>query len=137
MTIKLVRNDRGTSDRVIREDAVKHGDRWIVPTRYGRNDGTDTKWVDTIEGFRAAGGEVCFNEDQTEIELLLPEGYKFSIQMFRAAPADQVAQFKSREQALEHALRGLLASRSADAQTAARIALASTPEQFAKKADAE
>ena len=66
----------GTAHRAIRNDAVRLKDprRWYVPT-------TDrTKWVSTWEEFRAAGGTVSFSEDQAEIELLLPEPYKFSIQ---------------------------------------------------------
>lgn len=62
----------------MRKDAIIHRGRVFVPTRYGRNDGTDTKWIENLTEFRAAGGILCFNEDQTEITLRLPEGYKFS-----------------------------------------------------------
>jgi hypothetical protein len=79
MTIMSVYNPtKGYYDRVIRNDAVKLQDRYYVPTK------DTTKWVSNMDEFRAAGGVIGFNEDQTEIELLLPEGYKFSIQMFRA-----------------------------------------------------
>lgn len=81
MTEFLKSNSNGTCDRIIRNDAVKlrNPDRWYVPTR------TETKWVSNMTEFYAAGGVVAFNEDQTEIELMLPEGYKFSIQMLRKA----------------------------------------------------
>jgi hypothetical protein len=73
MTMMMEIHD-GVCRRVLRNDAVKHQDRYIVPTR------EETKWVSSWDEFKAAGGMTCFNEDQTEIELLLPEGYKFSIQ---------------------------------------------------------
>lgn len=57
----------------IREDAVLHMGRYFVPTT------GETKWVSTMEEFRAAGGIFAFNEDQTEIALRLPVGHKFSI----------------------------------------------------------
>jgi hypothetical protein len=38
-----------------------------------------TKWVSNWKEFLAVGGVVCFGESQTEIELRLPEPYKFSI----------------------------------------------------------
>ena len=34
------------------------------------------------EEFRKVGGQIGFNADQTEIELRLPEPYKFSIKFF-------------------------------------------------------
>lgn len=62
----------------IREDAVSHRGRYIVPTTEG------TRWVSNWDEFRAAGGVLAFNEDQTAIELQLPAPYKFSIQFARA-----------------------------------------------------
>lgn len=71
----------GTVGRILRDDAVKHDGRHIVPTS------DKTKWVSNWEEFRAVGGVVAFNEDQTEIELLLPEPYKFSIRFQDPSPA--------------------------------------------------
>jgi hypothetical protein len=66
---------------VVREDAIRIGTdgsrRLFCPTS------DTTKWVDTWEAAKAAGMEVCWNEDQTEIELRLPAPYKFSIQFQR------------------------------------------------------
>jgi hypothetical protein len=59
-----------------RDDAVWHRGRRIVPTIYGQPEG-NTKWVGTWEEFIAAGGCTHFNEDQTEIVLTLPAGWKF------------------------------------------------------------
>lgn len=78
MTLKM-EFDNGVGRRVMRSDAVKYRERWTVPTT------NETKWVGNMEEFTAAGGMICFNEDQTEIELLLPEPYKFSIQFFKPA----------------------------------------------------
>lgn len=80
MTVFPYKKEDGTFGRIIRDDAVcvdRISHRYAVPTTSG------TKWVSNMEEFREAGGDICFNEDQTEIELLLPEPYKFSIQMFR------------------------------------------------------
>lgn len=72
-TVSVYNPKTGVCDRVIRGDAIKHRGRYMVPT-------TDaTKWVSNWAEFKAAGGQVCFTEEQTEIELLLPEPYKFSI----------------------------------------------------------
>lgn len=74
MTMKSVYNSKtSVCERVLRSDAVKHRDRYMVPTS------PETKWVGTWDEFKAAGGTTCFNGDQTEIELLLPEPYKFGI----------------------------------------------------------
>lgn len=77
MPMKMVyRPEKGVCERVIRDDAVKilvGPNRYYVPTQSGV-----TKWVETWDEFKAAGGWVGFSEDQTEIELLLPEPYKFS-----------------------------------------------------------
>lgn len=74
MPFKSVYNkETGVCDRVLRSDSVKHQGRYIVPTT------EETKYVQTWEEFHTAGGTQHFNEDQTEIELLLPEGYKFGI----------------------------------------------------------
>lgn len=79
MTHKSVYNPKtGVCDRVLRNDAVKWQGRYYVPTT------EQTKWVSTWEEFIAAGGTVCFNEGQTELELLLPEPWKFSIQFERS-----------------------------------------------------
>lgn len=67
-----------------REDAIKHNGRYIVPTIYGTGDSAlDTIWINTWDEFRAAGGGMCWSEDQTEIELTLPVRHKFSIQFMR------------------------------------------------------
>lgn len=75
MTHMLVFNPtKGHCERILRDDAVSHQGRHVVPT-------TDrTVWVSTWEEYKAAGGTCCYNEDQTEIELLLPAPFKFSIQ---------------------------------------------------------
>lgn len=69
----------------IREDAVQLGDgRYFVPTVWGTGDPErDTIWVDSWEQFRSVGGQMRWNEDQTEIELTLPVRHKFSIQFMR------------------------------------------------------
>lgn len=67
-----------------RADAVVHEGREIVPSVYGQRDGCNTVYIATLEDMRKVGGEICFNEDQTEIWLRLPEGYKFSIRMLEA-----------------------------------------------------
>lgn len=61
-----------------REDAVWHRGRRFVPTIYGQESG-NTRWVGSWIEFRAAGGVAHFNEDQTEIVLTLPPGFKFGI----------------------------------------------------------
>jgi hypothetical protein len=65
-----------------RADAIvigrDHLRREFVPTIWGEKEG-NTKFVSTLKEFRAAGGGMHFNEDQTEIVLTLPEGWKFSI----------------------------------------------------------
>lgn len=61
------------NERVVRDDAVKYQDRYMVPTS------KKTQWVTNWQEFRNSGGQLCFNEDHTEIELLLPEPYKFSV----------------------------------------------------------
>lgn len=63
----------GCCDRVLRNDAEKYQGRYVVPTT------PETYYVQTWTEFQDAGGTTHFNEDQTEIELLLPEGYKFGI----------------------------------------------------------
>lgn len=60
-----------------REDAVQYMGRYIVPTS------DQTIWVDSWEQFREVGGQMCWSEDQTEIELTLPVNHKFSIQFMR------------------------------------------------------
>jgi hypothetical protein len=71
----------GRLRNVIREDAKQIGyddsRRPFCPTTEA------TIWVETWEAAKAAGMEVCWNEDQTEIELRLPAPYKFSIQFQR------------------------------------------------------
>ena len=67
---------------VPRSDAVMHRGRMIVPTIYGEREG-NTKWLSNMDEFRAAGGMVGFNEDQTEITLHAPVGYKFGVGFFR------------------------------------------------------
>lgn len=71
-----------------REDAITIGygasRRPFVLTVYGTGDPErDTIWVDSWEQFRAVGGQMCWSEDQTEIELSLPVRHKFSIQFMR------------------------------------------------------
>ena len=60
-----------------RPDAVCHQGRDVVPTT------TETKWVDTIAGIKAAGGYFCWNEDATEVTVCLPPPYKISCQFPR------------------------------------------------------
>lgn len=62
----------------LREDAIWHAGRRYVPTIYGEASG-NTQWVSTMNELRTAGGTMHFNEDQTEIVLTLPPGWKFSI----------------------------------------------------------
>ena len=77
MTLKMEFKN-GIGRRVVREDAVRDRDHnYYVPTT------DETKWVSSWEELLAAGGMICFNDDQTEIELLLPEPYKFSIQFMK------------------------------------------------------
>ena len=74
-----------------REDAVIHMGREFVPTT------NETKYVSSLAEMIAAGGTICFNEDQTEIYLTLPVGHKFSIKALdteRAAP-DLLAALRS------------------------------------------
>lgn len=76
----MVNTDEGAR-RAIRQDAIRLSDgRLFVPTEYGRKDTPErnTKWVGTWMEFHEVGGFVCFSEDQTYIELMLPEGYKFA-----------------------------------------------------------
>lgn len=74
MTMKSVYNpETGVCDRVMRSDAVKYKDRYEVPTT------SATLWVSNMDEFRDAGGVMAFNGDQTEIEMLLPEPFKFAI----------------------------------------------------------
>jgi hypothetical protein len=64
-----------------RDDAIILGGPFVreyVPDGPG-----DIVWVDSLDQLRAVGGNVGFNEDQTEIHLTLPVGHKFSIAMFR------------------------------------------------------
>lgn len=70
-----------------RSDAVWHAGRRYVPTVYGQHSG-NTQWVGSWDEFRAAGGVAHYNEDQTEIVLTLPEGFKFGIR-FQDKPANQ------------------------------------------------
>lgn len=51
--------------------------RPYVPTVYGQAQG-NTKWISTWDEFTNAGGIAVYSEDQTEITLTLPEGFKFS-----------------------------------------------------------
>lgn len=66
----------GPTHHLRRPDAVWHRGRAYVPTVYGEKTG-NTKWVGSWDEFRAAGGVAHFNEDQTEIVLTLPAGFKF------------------------------------------------------------
>lgn len=77
MTTITTWDDKGNSHEQVRDDAVRHNGRYTVPTSDA------TKWVGDWDEFRAAGGQVCFGEDQTEIELKLPAPYKFSIRFQR------------------------------------------------------
>jgi hypothetical protein len=78
-------SERGVFDRIIRNDAVKlrKPERWFVPTS------ERTKWVSTWDEFLAAGGIASFSEDGTQMELLLPEPYKFSIQFIKESSNGQ------------------------------------------------
>jgi hypothetical protein len=64
-----------------REDAVIHNGREYVPTVWGQEEG-NTVYVSNMQEFLAAGGKICFNEDQTEIHLVLPVGHKFGITFY-------------------------------------------------------
>lgn len=63
-----------------RGDAIwlQNPQRLFVPTVYGEREG-NTRWVNSWPEFEAAGGCQHFNEDQTEIVLTLPDGWKFAI----------------------------------------------------------
>lgn len=69
----------GKMQRVLRGDArrARNPDRYYCPTTEA------TQWVTTWQEFKDAGGNIAFNEDQTEIELLLPEPYKFGVTFMR------------------------------------------------------
>lgn len=78
MTHKMVYDrEAGVNRLVLRDDAIRYQGRHIVPTS------EQTKWVSTWDEFTAAGGNACFNESQTEIELRLPEPYKFGCNFMR------------------------------------------------------
>ena len=66
----------------IRADAILYNGRFFVPTVYGQLSG-NTQWVCDWAEFKAAGGVACLAEDQTSIELTLPEGYKFGCGFLR------------------------------------------------------
>jgi hypothetical protein len=61
------------TENVLRADAIYHSGRYICPTS------SETKYVSNWAEFEAAGGQICFSEDQTEITMRLPEPYKFGI----------------------------------------------------------
>lgn len=63
----------------IREDAVEHRGRYFVPTT------SAITWISSWADFKRVGGVMCWSQDQTEIELSLPVGHKFSIDFQRAA----------------------------------------------------
>ena len=67
---------------VPRPDAITIGHgatlRAYVPTVYSEKSG-NTIWIETVQGWRDAGGCLHFNEDQTEITFSLPVGHKFGI----------------------------------------------------------
>jgi len=64
-----------------RGDALIHQGREYVPTIYGEKSG-NMVWIDSLEQLKAVGGNIGWNEDHTEIWLTLPEGHKFSCNMF-------------------------------------------------------
>lgn len=77
-----------------RADAVITGNgltlRQYVPTIWGQPEG-NTQFVHTWADFQKVMADhklpgIHFNEDQTEITLTLPVGYKFAIGFFRDAP---------------------------------------------------
>ncbi len=81
-----------------RPDAVIYNGREFVPTA------NETVWVDTLAQLRAVKGDICWNEDQTEVWLRLPAGHKFSCLMFRAEDAlrafvEQVARMTTDQEA--------------------------------------
>lgn len=60
-----------------RKDGVWHLGRHIVPTS------SETRWIGSLAEYVALTGKMSqFSEDQTEITLTLPEGYKFGIGFF-------------------------------------------------------
>jgi len=65
--------DNGTYREAVRPDAVKHAGRLMVPTT------DETKWIGTWAEFKAAGASICFHEDQSGADLILPAPYKLSI----------------------------------------------------------
>lgn len=79
MTYVHHKMSNGTLRDIVREDAIQMRD----PSRHYCPTTEATKYVDTWEDAKAAGMEVCFNEDQTEINLRLPAPYKFSIRFQR------------------------------------------------------
>ena len=74
----------GRMHDVARDDAIRIGTNADGSRRLFCPTTEQTLWVDTWEAAKAAGMEVCWNEDQTEIELRLPAPYKFSIQFQRS-----------------------------------------------------
>lgn len=78
MAYKMEYNkEKGYYQTLVRDDAVRHDGRYYVPTT------NQTKWIGSWEEFNAAGGVVSLSEDQAQIELFLPEGYKFSCSFMR------------------------------------------------------
>lgn len=79
-----------------RDDAVWHQGRRFVPTQWGhRDERENTKFCDSWESFRALGGVVHFNEDQTEVILTLPEGCKFSCRFMHKSDPDNARTFQA------------------------------------------
>lgn len=82
-----------------RDDAEWHNGRRVVPSRPG------TVYVSTWAEFRQAGGVQNFNEDQTEIVLTLPSGYKFGIQFQDASRTEaEPPHIRAEREAVERAM---------------------------------
>lgn len=60
------------TQQVVRDDAQRYDGHLRCFTT------AETKWVSSWAEFKAAGGEMLFAEDATEIHLRLPAPYKFA-----------------------------------------------------------
>lgn len=87
---EYTKDANGTLRQSVRLDAVRHNGRLIVATT------PETKWISTWAEFRAAGASMCWHEDQSGAELILPAPYKLSIQ-FPATDAGMLAELRKAE----------------------------------------
>lgn len=72
---EFIRQADGSNRLAVRNDAIRLTDppRHYVPTS------DQTKWISTIAELREAGGTICFSEDQSYAEIVLPAPYKLAI----------------------------------------------------------